>query len=163
MQLVQTIIAHGDLTDIAFTEKAFGAKFSSQSNVATAVGETNRPIVRYGSVGVLGNPISVILVVDYSKATQLENDQIAVMGLDSLGFPSPQPNFITDCLNISTSDLSAFFGGGFDFSTPGLPSGDSGTTKEIDLPGKRGSRLYLNIGYNLENMIVDHIAVVQRP
>src|ERR1700692_1448615 len=70
LQLIHTIIAHGDLTDIKFLEKTLGTKFST-SHGWSEKGTPDPQILFLDSERTLGNPISVHIIIIYAKSDQL--------------------------------------------------------------------------------------------
>jgi len=162
MQAVHTIITHGDLTDIVFTEKTLETKFSSKSYAQTIHGTPDTGGVLYQVDNALGSPIRVSLFINYSKERQLKSNLIAGISIKSGLFLNSDANFIVDCLKISESDFSDYFGGGFLVNLAtccGDPYAEA--NKEPGSLGKNNSRIYLGIDYVIRNNAISEIQIAQ--
>ncbi len=102
MQSIQAIIAHGDLTDVAFNEKTLDTKFTADP-YWEAYSLPNPQILHLSSDQVLGSKIHTEVIVFKAKSQELKAGFIA-----GLGFVGP-PNFIADCLHIPISHFASFF------------------------------------------------------
>jgi hypothetical protein len=154
LQLIQTIMAHGDLTDITFLEKTLGTKFSS--HYGTSEGGTPDPkILLLNSHHVLGNPIAVGLYIYYQKSEDLKSGPIA-----SLGFDAPS-KFITDCFHFSPADISSGLGQKFFGKAFGPGSATRLYSPENSRPAKNGSKIQIDFTYDLEENSVDGIIIRQ--
>ncbi len=154
LHVIQTIIAHGDLKDIAFLEKELDTKFSYR-NGSSVDGTSEPKIMILDSQHLLGNPISVHLYLYYQKSNHLKLGPIA-----SLGFDTPS-TFIAGCFHFSPTDISShlgreFFGKGF---------GPGSTTRlyspEKSSPAKNGSKIRLDFSYDVEEQSVNEIVIRQ--
>ena len=155
LQLIHTIIAHGDLTDIPFLEKTLGTKFSSSYGYPAEV-TPDKQILQLNSEQTLGNPIPVHIIIYYAKSDQLRMHQIAGLGFGD------QSTFITDCFHFSPSDISSYFGGGF-YRKMFFGSPISIYYQENSSPGKNGSKIYIAFSDGVENNLVDSIGFSQYP
>lgn len=164
MQSVRKIITHGDLTDFAFAEKTLETKFGSKTYAQTISGARDTGGVRYWADHALGSPIRVSLLINYSKERQAKSKLIAGISIESEALPNSDTSFIIDCLKISQSDFSNYFGGGFLVNLPtccGDPLAEA--TKEPASVGKNGSRIYLGIEYVIKSNFVTEIQIAQDP
>jgi hypothetical protein len=82
LRLLQTIIAHGDLTDIPFLEKTLGTTLSANDGFS-AQGTPHTQILNLHSDHIFDNLISVDLTIYYSKSEQLRMHEIAGLELGS--------------------------------------------------------------------------------
>jgi hypothetical protein len=156
MQSIQAIIAHGDLTDVAFNEKTLDTKFTADP-YWEAYSPPNPQILHLSSDQVLGSKIHTEVIVFKAKSQQLKNGFIA-----GLGFGGP-PNFIADCLHIPISHFASFFGGNFS----GLPTGEgiptASETNVLGSPGKNGTHLHVTFDYGFDKNVVTAVSVYQQP
>jgi hypothetical protein len=156
LQLIQTIIAHGDLTDIPFLEKILGTRFNSTYDVARDSSSDNQ-IVRLRSDDIFGNPIEVFLLIFYAKSQQQKSGFTAALRIGG------RPNFIENCLHIPDSEFVSFFGGNF----AGVPPPPGGLTasaaKTPNYPSKNGLQLELTFYFEKDKKIVTGISVFQLP
>jgi hypothetical protein len=114
MQSIRAIISHGDLTDIPFIEKTLGTKFTvSQGWKPDGSSDPQKFI--YQSSEALGSPIQVVVVVNPPTAIRTGRDEISRMRIESPSFPEsdPVPNFVENCLHISSTDFFSDFGTAF--------------------------------------------------
>jgi hypothetical protein len=156
MQLIQALIAHGDLTDIAFIEKMLGTKFSS--NYGTKLdGTPEHQTIILNSDQMLGGPIHVELIINYELSKQSKTGIIAALAIGQ------QSNFFADCLQINESYLSSYFGGNF----LGKPPGPGIPTASVDQmngrTGHNGSQIYLSFTYNLSGGLVTSFGISESP
>ncbi len=156
MQLLQTIIRHGDLSDIPFMEKALGTKFR-QSHLD------------YESNQTLGAPIQVM--IDTYDGEMKKGDILAVISFNGDSMTAPDATFIQDCLHLSRNEFYADFGTGFiDFPplpSPPLPGqhydpASVGVFKYLNNIGKNGSQFELSFHYNVYDLRVSGVIVTQR-
>jgi hypothetical protein len=160
MNLIKTIVIHGDLTDFAFVERALNAKFrlgygwkpNGNPDPQTLIYQTNK---------VLGAPIHVTLTVRTSKAEQSKYDFISSLIFDNQLFP--KANFLTDCLRISTSEIYSSYGHGFLVGLATEGGFEAGGSQEQGSPGRNGSKLYFEFDYRTKDNLVDRMAIVQQP
>jgi len=183
MKLIHDIIAHGDLTDIAFAEKTFGTKFSSRHNEMPN-GNPDPQSFIYETDNVLGNPIHIDLYVWNSKSDQDLTLEIAFIRIESSNYSSSNENFISDCLHIPAPEFASYFGNDFDieFPTAGAPianatpkySSDRDKSAEIvplqldasqiqGSTGRGGSKIYLGFSYHPKDNLAYEVVIRQKP
>jgi hypothetical protein len=139
LNLLKTIIKHGDLTDIAFLQKTLGAKFSLSYGFGKDGGPDPRQLI-YDSYQVLSNPIHVHLRVVEGSEIQEQGGQIARMQIWGTSMDLNNPNFIRDCLKLSAVDFISSFGSFYDH---GL-----GSAREmLNNPGKDDTKLGIAFFY----------------
>ena len=159
MQVVGSIVNHGDMTDVSFIEKTLGAKFTSGYFVTRPDGRQDTQDLIYQTDQALGYPISVTLWVYGSKEDPLRYHSISSMSIDNKSPLHFGANFIMACLHIPTVVFYSYFGEGF---LGGVINGRGAATKVLPTPGKNGSRISLNIAYGPEDNLVGHIGIAQR-
>jgi hypothetical protein len=158
MAALGKIVAHRDLTDVAFVANALGTSFK----VDVKPGGYEKV---YATDRVLGSPISARLTV--FDAAFFRDHKMAVMF-----FPAVRDDrFIQTCLRIGPRDYSSYFGGGFTLAVgpppeaypfPGLdgPLPRSATAFK-QTAGKDGSGLVMTFGWDADEGLVDGIALRQ--
>jgi len=157
MQTIQTIVAHGDLTDIAFIEKKLKTKFTVSYDLQ-ADGTPDRQAVFFKSDQTLGSPIPAQLHIFYAKSKQRETHIIAALGIGG-----NTSNFIENCLHITAGNFISFFGGDF-FGGPGrkfMPEATGTQTKGRS--GMNGSKIRLNFVYKFEGNLITGVGILQEP
>ncbi len=177
--LLNKLVNHGDLTDIAFVERTLDARFLSRQDEVPNGGPNNQPFY-YETNQSFGGPTRLVLTVSYSRPEQLKRDIIGVMDIGGLRLGPPPNNFLEDCIQVSADKFSAYFGGGFQ-STPfylegpphvsygqkwhGSPSSlapyEIDCVQERDHAGKDGSKLYISFSYDPKSKLVTHVGIVQ--
>ena len=157
MKLIQKIISHGNLTDVAFIEKSLNTRFKS-SYGSKEDGSPDTQTIYYNSDDVLGNPVHVEVDV-WSKEMQKKREEIADITFQGVS----DKNFIADCLHLDTSEFFAFFGGNFTLVGPNglLPIKEA--YQNYGTLGKNGTKLYLSTSFGADDRLVGGIEVVQRP
>ncbi len=161
MKSIQKIVRHGDLNDVTFIEKALRTKFIFGYGLKPD-GSVDRQSLIYKTKDVLDSPIQANLYVNYNKIEKSKYDLIARLSLDNRYFPSPYVSYIQDCLSIPTSDVYSSYGQiGFGIASDG--SSEAGGTQQLGDPGKNGTMIYLNIGYDINTKIIDHVSIIERP
>ncbi len=122
MHAIQALITHGDLTDVAFTERTFGGKFSLQYYY-TLNGKPYPETVEFRSDQALGSPIQLEGYAHTYNVPKTDLYNTAFIRIESYSFSNLGENFIEDCLKISGTDFSSYFGGKFegDSHTAGAP------------------------------------------
>ncbi len=156
MGLIKTIIAHGDLKDIAFIEKTLGTKFTSSHGV-NADGTPNNQILKLNSNTVFGNPIHVSMMIFYDKSLSQRAGELA-----DLTFGGP-PSFIADCLHVPISNTTGYFGGRYTSLPTGAWSSTSSVTRVEDYPGINATKLRLTFYHENDNDFVAAFWVYQVP
>jgi len=160
MQAIQFIIAHNDLTDLAFTEKTIGANFRADDKTSS-----HSQIDSYQADQVLNSPVRARLQVVNFENNQLRPNWISSMRIESLGFSSTAPAFIEDCLHIKAANFSSYFGNGFQVFAP-LGDTDVAVLDAIQTPYKptrTDSKLGLSFTFNPKNSLILDLGIVQRP
>jgi hypothetical protein len=160
LRLIKTIVAHGNLTDVPFIENTLNAKFALSYYATTPDGKPDTEALFYHANGIFGSPITDALWIDGSKELQLRSGRIALMSIDAQSLPDLNSNFMRDCLHIPISSFYSFFGGHF---FGGIINGRGAATRQITIVGKNQSIMSLNIGYDPEDSLVDHVGIDQRP
>jgi hypothetical protein len=156
LNLIHTIVAHGDLTDVAFIEKTLGAKFNFDQDWSwdrTAVPN----VLHLRSDEVLGSPITATLAISKIKSQQLNGGYIAAISMHG------PPNFISDCFHIPIHYFSSAFDDNFVFrpTGEGVPSGMYTQLKGVF--GKNGSQMIVSFSFEFKDNIVDSVAITQEP
>jgi hypothetical protein len=162
MQSIEKLIVHGDLTDVTFIETILRTKFSLGYGTKLD-GSVDKQTLIYRTDYIQGSPIQATLYLNYNKEKQLKYDEIALLTFDNRYFPSPYVSYIQDCLQISTTDFYSIFGNSFSLGIGTDGSSEAGGTQQQGDPGKNGTILYLNIGYDINTKIIDHVSIVVRP
>jgi hypothetical protein len=160
MQLIRAIVAHGDLTNIAFIENTLDTKFSSGYG-RNEDGSPDTHTSYYNTDDVFSNPIHVE-VDTWSKAMQNKMG-IADVDFQSHPFPDSDSNFISDCLHITQSNFSAFFGGRFTDMPGGIGLGSKEAIEEQVSFGKNGTRLYLVYYSDPKGKRVNGVKIIEQP
>jgi hypothetical protein len=120
MNMLQAIIAHGDLSDIAFIEKTLGTKFNSygwNDDGTPAPQKLNGDTINHDAAGIFDNPLQVHLLIFQSEALKKQGN-VDRMTFESSSFSNQNQNFISDCLHISISNFSSFYGKGYSIPPP---------------------------------------------
>lgn len=168
LQLIHTIIAHGDLADVAFLEKTLGTKFS-MSSLPWRDGVPNV----YQSNQVLGNPIEVSLSID--TVEEHNGHKVFSISFSDSHIANQDETFIPMCLHISVDDTISFFGEGY-YGPPPPPVGDlpvqglpfvppppqpSAFLKDFNNPKEHNSRFELAVDYDRVSLMADRIGLRQ--
>lgn len=160
LELIQTVIDHGDLTDVPFIEKALGTKLDMSYPIIGGQPYTINP--DYRSNEVLGNPISTWLSVNKSKALQSEGNMIAFVEFTDHPENKSYPTFIEDCLQIPAAHFSAYFGGHFAVQYD-VRGGGGNQDTNYGFKGKHKSEIYLTYSFTLNHEFVAGVAIKERP
>jgi hypothetical protein len=99
------------------------------------------------------------------------------MSVGSQTSPGYAPDFLENCLHISSSDFSSYFGGKFLYLNPipdqlvaqslrppvnfNLP--DTNALQQLGNPGKDGSKIYLRYSFNTDTNFVIDVGIFQEP
>lgn len=166
IQLLDTIIKHGDLTDVAFVERTLGVKFAMSYGWGLD-GNPDPKKLDYQSDQMLGDPIHLILDIDTSR--QKKGHQIEFITFQDIPTYGINGSFIVDCLHMSAYDFPSFFGKGFFTGLPagplpGEPVGPPASVdamKNLDSSGKDNTSIELKFGYNTTDLTVNQISIVQ--
>jgi hypothetical protein len=176
MQAIDSIVTHGDLTDIPYLKKILRTTFKSSFGFK-ADGTPDRQTVNYEATTVLGAPIHVH-IVDWSKDMQIRMRQIARISFDGQVSPTSSTDYIGDCLNIHVSDFYSAYGNQFTFMGPVgmIPVPGPGVNVEKgalgnqNFPGKNGSTISLGFSVQspwdhsvTEDTQVSGVWMIQRP
>jgi hypothetical protein len=152
MNMLDAIIKHGDLTDIAFLQKTLGAKFNLSSDEAIP----DHQQLDYSSDQMMGAPIHVEGYVRKGEITQKPGGKIA-----SLRFmPQPSliaPSFFVNCLKLTGADFATTFGGQrFSYSSTLSPFSGTGYTK-LNTLGKNDAKLDVMFSYEFNYEPPNHL------
>lgn len=164
---IHAIIAHGDLTDVAFIEKTLGTEFSLNYGWKPDGSQDTQKLI-YQSNHMLGDTIQVSLHIN--TASPPKGGQIAFISFNGNPMTALYPTFISDCLHMSSNDFSSSFGTEFfrdipvgdvpvrgePYSPPPISVG-----KYLNYPGKDSTHLKLGIGYNAKDLIVSQVGIGQ--
>jgi hypothetical protein len=157
MQTVQTIISHGDLTDIPFIEKTLRTKFTISYGLQSD-GAPDRQTVFFNSNQILDSPIPTQLRIFNAKSQQIQTHMIAALAMGD-----SQSNFMETCLHITAGYFCSFFGGNFFGGPAGKFIPEATGTQVKDSSGKNGSKIRLNFVYKLQGNLVTGAGILQRP
>jgi hypothetical protein len=135
-----TIIEHGDLTDIAFLQKTLRTKLSPLAGFGTP----DLDDLVYESDQVLGSPLPVQVTVFKRKEIQTEGGVIAEVQLKPILLAQV---YAMNCLVLTPSDFVSLFGQLNAVWTGGTLPGGVGFIK-LKAPGKNGTKLEVSFGYN---------------
>ena len=142
MNVLNTIIKHGDLTDIAFLQKTLGTKFSVSYGLIDGNPDHQEP--EYDSNQVLGSPIHVHVSVNLDEIEgkpSLSGNWIA--GIRFEGTSMVDWGYINDCMELPVQELESRYGAeGFhqiSASPPG--NGPLGERARAEFPGKDNTKL----------------------
>ncbi len=162
MKKIRSVIFHGDLTDIAFLQKNFAIKLNSSFGLSED-GKPDDRIEKFSSDAIVGSPIQMQLIHNTSHEMQLKYAIAYIIfsrvpGKNSL---NTEQNFIADCLQLTASELSSYFGGGgwVGVPTDGAPFAvyrDVGISK-----GKADSIIDLSFTFNVGDKIVTSVTMAQ--
>lgn len=167
MQDINSILAHGNLTDVAFVEKTLGTKFKLSGHFS---GRGRWPDSDdYDANEVLGNPIDIDLRIFSPSAKVLSADQLATLTIGDFesysgqDYDNARPDFVRDCFGILKSEYASFFRGKFYQAEVE----QSESAEEQVRPGPNHSTLYIsfiNAGNNPINQIsIDQSAPLPLP
>jgi hypothetical protein len=142
MQLLNVIIKHGDLTDIAFLQKTLGTKFSFSYGKKTD-GTRDANSLFYTTDQIMGSPIPVTVTILKGKDTQELNGEIADLQFQPNS--QAQVSFFMNCLNLTATSFVSLFGPEAWAGWPRFTLGGGG----IDLknPGKNGTKWEIEFGW----------------
>jgi hypothetical protein len=145
LNLLNTIVKHGDLTDIAFLQKTLGTKFSMSYGLW--YGNPDHQEQEYDSDQVLGSPFHVHVDVDLDVIEgkpSLFGNAIAGIRFEGTGnFPEAGGGYINDCMELPVKELESRYGAeGFRqiyASPPG--NGPLGESTRAKFPGQHNTKL----------------------
>jgi hypothetical protein len=142
LNMVNTIVNHGDLTDIAFLEKALGTKFRQLPGLAPGTDLDN---LAYKSDQVLGSPLPVQVIAIKGKEIQSNGSLIGEVRF--------QPNTLAQvyfmrCLMLTSANFVSLFGPLSSMWLGGvsIPIGVGHISSNT--PGKMGSRFEVSFGWS---------------
>lgn len=147
MKALSAIIAHGDLTDIAFIEKALDTKLIPYPEEEPGYHE----YVEYHARQPLAGSVFIGLDVHFAKAEQAKDGFVGILSFSQRIFPGIIISCTENTICISASDLSAHFGGGFKRAIPIVDFGEDPNivqTKELGGVGKNGTEIYLSFTHS---------------
>ena len=152
LNLLNTIVKHGDLTDIAFLQKTLGTKFSMSYGLW--YGKPDHQEQEYDSDEVLGSPIHVHVVVNLDviegRPLPLSN-VIGTIRFEGVGsFAALGWGYLNDCMELPVKQLKSRYGAeGFRqiyASPPG--NGPLGESTRAEFPGKHNTMLWIAWRYS---------------
>ena len=155
LKLLNAIIKHGDLTDIAFLQETLGTKFSLKYDPAPD-GTPDPNWLDYNGDHVLGNPIHVEVVINKGSRIQEQGGEVAFVRF----LPEPvgiiKPSFFVDCLALTGADFVSLLGrSGFVFIWDDAPGAGS-AGKTLNAPGKGDTRLRIIFNYDSNPQIMNY-------
>jgi hypothetical protein len=176
MEAIKAVIQHGNLADVAFTEKELETKFSSQYFKGKN-GQLDFKRSVYRTNNLLGSPINVVLDVPDQQSATLSYPWTGIVMFDGSNFPDRPGDFLADCVHLTVSEFSSYFGGDFSYSKstgpvdpidagdgdimmPFLSSSNLGDQK-IGSSGLDGSKVYLEFSFGKANDLIYGIRIFQ--
>ena len=146
LNLLNTIIKHGDLTDIAFLQKTLGTKLSLNPEYG-ADGKPDPDNLDYNSDEVEGNPIHVAVRVRKGERVHEMGGEIALVQFVPASPSIIEPSFFVNCLKLTGADFVSAFGRQGFFFVPTGPLGAGFGKKRLNMPGKNDANLYVWFDY----------------
>ena len=148
LNLLSTIIKHGDLTDIAFLQKTLGTKFSMNYGPGLG-GNPDHQEPEYDSDQVLDSPIHVHVVVHLDVIEgkpSLFGNAIAWIRFEGTSMASW--GYIHDCMELPVDELESRYGAdGFIQRYPTGGGSIAGETTQAEFPGKNNTKLAIGWMY----------------
>ena len=149
LNLLNTVIKHGDLTDIAFLQKTLGTKFSlSYGSGVKLDGSPDHQRLEYDSDQMLGIPIhvhvDVHLDVIEGKPSPFGK---GIAWINFEGLPFVSLSYIDDCMKLSVDDLVSRYGAHWIRSSNGAES------EWLQTPGKDNTKLAIGWTYDATRRI----------
>lgn len=152
MRMIQKIISHGDLTDVAYTEKLLHAKFTlSYSDGPDGKPDPQRLFYFIGPEQ--RAPLGASLYVNLSKQDQLKDAEFAFMRIGGA--------YISDCVHVPAASFASYFGGDFFSAIATDGGGITGAFQGHSTPGKNGTKLFLRIDYEHNGSNVSEVMIDQ--
>lgn len=167
LQAIQKIIAHGNLTDVAYIKKTLRTKFSISYGWNSDGSQDSQKRI-YHSIQILGSPLRVSLTIDNDK--QSADGRIAYLTFDESQSTETRSNFITDCLHVSSNKFISSYGTTFFHVVPAgdIPPRMGGYVpppmilyKVLDYPGINNTSFQLKIYYEPKKRTVSQVSIGQ--
>jgi hypothetical protein len=163
---ISAIVAHGDLTDVAFFEKALETKFQTYSR-------PNDPGYPVDYSGPYLGDLDYADITVYPPPSQGPRRDIAVWMTFEVGAIRRAPTCMGQDLYISGPALSAYFGGGFHPFSYGFTGGCGmcgplakdviNESKELRRVSNGSLGIYMTIEYGTEYNSVYQVDLIEKP
>jgi hypothetical protein len=142
MQMMKTIVDHGDLSDFEFLEKTLGTELTLTGGPSDSYGNPPRQDLYYDGGQIAGSPIAVHIML--SKYAQKHDAQ--QVGISFAVYSETEANFLSDCLQLTRFQFFSSFGQqGFRAERAGT-SRDAYFSKALSVPGNGNSKLTIFFG-----------------
>lgn len=140
LNMMDTIVKHGDLTDIAFLEKTLGTHLSLNPWIGP-YGTPDPDTLYYKSDQVLGSSVPVEVRVFKGKKIQAAGGLIA-----EVRFQPPREALFPACLTLTSADFVSLFGR-LSFMWIGGPLSHGDGYIRLKTPGKNGTKLEFSFAW----------------
>lgn len=139
MKLLNTIIEHGDLSDIGFISREFGTKFIPFGGESDSFAEPPVRQMIYNGNHALGDSAAVKLIVD--KDVQNHNTSFASLDIFPAFAENLESDHFTHCLYLTQNQFLSFFGRQGFFAMGSSPPVTTDFSKTLNVSGKGNTKL----------------------